>query len=595
MPKYVIKGLWVLGSLVFLAMVLFAGWHLFKKDLANPKSKIAKPLVTDQIKKFISKASDGLYHLKYSRFDLNLDSGKGLITNLNLIADTAVYHYLLRQDKAPNNVASIHIDTLKLSNFGFTKTDSGRRFTIDAITIKNSLITLSNKRQPYNNSPKSGKGIVKELLKDLLNMTAIKRMTLENITFVYVNKNESHIKRTTFKRWNLSISDIGIANLGEHDTSKQTNKAMVKVGQCTILTPDSLYRLTCSNMLLFPIQQSAYMSRFVLQPRLNKVAFYRKSGFNRDRLYFVYRKLTMKNIDIERLLNRQQLHIGNMTAGSAWHEVFNNYHWPNRLRPARKYVYPHERLQLLAFDITIDTIKMHHGYFQYTIAAKKSKKTAKLFMTNIESAFYNVTNNTVQKRQKPYLICYSTNRMMGVAVTRLKYKFNLASKNGAFDMFMRMGRMDAKAANPLAAPLGLMAVKSGTIDRMNMYVKANEQTAKGNIDLYYHDLKINLLKRDDQADTLKKRGLLSFLTNAFMPNDNPKKNGKFRKGPINVIHDRRTSFFGLLWKCTQDGMSSALMGIDQHKDKPDENVVIKVIKKVFKPLQRKKQLKKDLH
>lgn len=38
-----------------------------------------------------------------------------------------------------------------------------------------------------------------------------------------------------------------------------------------------------------------------------------------------------------------------------------------------------------------------------------------------------------------------------------------------------------------------------------------------------------------------------------------------------------------------------MMGIDQHKDKPDENVVIKVINKVFKPLQRKKQLKKDTH
>jgi len=42
-------------------------------------------------------------------------------------------------------------------------------------------------------------------------------------------------------------------------------------------------------------------------------------------------------------------------------------------------------------------------------------------------------------------------------------------------------------------------------------------------------------------------------------------------------------------------MSSAVMGIDQHKSKPDENIAIKVIKKVFKPLQRKKQLKKDMH
>jgi hypothetical protein len=588
--------LWTLGSLLFIACILFAAWRFFKKDLANPKSKIAKPLLTNQIKNFINKASDGLYQVKYGRFDLNIDSGKGLITNLNLKADTAVYRRLLQQRKAPNNVLSLHIDTIKLDHFGFIKTDSGRRFAIAGITIKNSVMTISNKRLSYNDSAKTSNGLVKHLLKDVLNLTSVKRMNLHNMTLVYINRNELHLKRTVLKRLNLSLSDIDIAKLGEReDTAKRTGSAIIKAGQCIVSTPDSLYRLIISDMRLFPEKRSAYMAKFVLQPRLNKVAFYRKSGFNRDRFHFIYKRLAIKNIDIPRLLNRQQLHIGSMTAGSSWHEIYNNYHWPNRLRPVRQYVYPHERLQLLAFDIRIDTIKTHNGYLQYAIAAKKSKQTAKLFLTNIESTVYNLTNNTLQKKRNPYLLCYSDSRMMGTAHTRTKYKFNLESKSGAFSASIHMGRMDAKAINPLAAPLGLIAVRSGTIDQMNMYLKADEQTAKGNIDLYYHDLKINLLKRDDQADSLKKRGFLSFVTNAVMPNDNPKKNGKFRKGPINVIHDRRTSFFGLLWKCSQDGMSSAMMGIDQQKDKPDENVVIKVIKKVFKPLQRKKQLKKDLH
>lgn len=577
---------------MFIGCLLFAGWHLFKKDLANPKSKIVKPLLTDKIKKLINKTSDGLYQLNYNRFDINIDSGKGLITNLNLFADTTVLHRLLINKKAPNNVLSVHIDTLIISHFGFTKTDSGRRFTIEGLTMKNSLITLSNKRQPYNDSSKNKTGLIKDLMKDLLNMTSVKRMTMNNMTFVYINKNESHIKRTVLKRWNVSVSDFGIADLGTRDDTKRAHRALIKARQCTISTPDSLYRLVFSDMILLPEERSAYMSRFVLQPRLNKIAFYQRSGFNRDRFHFIYNRLFMKGIDIERLLTRQQLNIGSMTAGNSWSEVYNNYHWPKRLRPVRKYIYPHERLQLLAFDITIDTIKMHHGYFKYAIAARKSKKTAELFMTNIESTFYNVTNNTFTKQKKPYLTCYSNSRMMGVADTRVKYKFDLASKKGAFTSSVSMGRMDAKAINPLAEPLGLMGVKSGTIDKMNMDLYADEQTAKGNIDLYYHDLKVNLLKHDDQGDTLKKRGFLSFVTNAIMPNDNPKKNGKFRKGPINVIHDQRTSFFGLLWKCTQDGMSSAMMGIDQHKDKPDENVVIKVIKKVFKPLQKKKQRKK---
>jgi len=61
----------------------------------------------------VYKASDGLYQLKLNLFNLNIDAGKGLITNLTLTAGTAVYRRLVRQHNAPNNVLSIHIDTLK--------------------------------------------------------------------------------------------------------------------------------------------------------------------------------------------------------------------------------------------------------------------------------------------------------------------------------------------------------------------------------------------------------------------------------------------------------------------------------------------------
>jgi hypothetical protein len=35
---------WVAGILAFLLVAGYAGWYYFKKDLANPQSKIAKPL-----------------------------------------------------------------------------------------------------------------------------------------------------------------------------------------------------------------------------------------------------------------------------------------------------------------------------------------------------------------------------------------------------------------------------------------------------------------------------------------------------------------------------------------------------------------------
>ncbi|MGY3212387.1 hypothetical protein [Mucilaginibacter sp. HD30] len=589
------KWLWIVAALFVITGTLISGWYFFKKDLANANSKIAKPLLTDQLKKMLHNASDGLYQMKYNSFNLNIDSGKGLITNLKLIADTAVYGRLITQNNAPNNVLSVKIDSLIIKKFGFIKTDSGRRFNIAAIIVKHPVIVCSNKRRAYNDTVRAGSSLIKGLIKDVLKICLVQQVTVNNMTLTYINKNESSTKQTVLRGWNMNLTDISLANFGGNkDSGDEGKQAALKIKGVSIATPDSLYRLTVTDMRLMPEQRSMYIKRFVLKPRLNKVAFYRQSGFNRDRLHFVYNDMWMKNIDLDRLLRRQQLHVGAMTAASSWTEVYNNYHWPRRVRPERNIVHPQQRLQLLAFDVTIDTIKMHSGYFRYAIAAQKSKRTANLYMTNIESSIYHVTNNAMEKKRNPYLVVRSYSRMMGEGKTRVKYIFNLTSKNGAFTSFIHMGPMDAKAANPLSAPLGLMAVKSGTINQMDMYVSATNKTAKGNIDLYYKDLKINLLKRDEKDNTLKKRGFLSLVANMTMPNDNPKGNGEFRKGPINVIRDPRMSFFGLMWKCTQDGMSSAVTGIDQKKDKPDENAVIKVIEKVLKPNQDKKQLKKDV-
>ena len=52
--------LWVISILAVLGIGGYAGWHFFKKDLANPQSKVAKPFLTDQFKKMIAEASDSL-------------------------------------------------------------------------------------------------------------------------------------------------------------------------------------------------------------------------------------------------------------------------------------------------------------------------------------------------------------------------------------------------------------------------------------------------------------------------------------------------------------------------------------------------------
>ncbi|GAB2690967.1 hypothetical protein GCM10027037_12710 [Mucilaginibacter koreensis] len=578
---------WVAGILVVLLAGGYFGWHYFKKDLASPHSKIAKPLLTDQLKKMITEASDSLYHIEYDQFNLNIDSGRGLITNFKLIPDTAVYHRLVKAHKAPNMVWHIQAEQLVINNFGFKKMPEGRRFTVESMVMRHPVIRAVNRRLPFNDTPRTAHQPSKllKIVGDLMQITAVRKMALTNMLFTYVNQNEGREKSTTFEHWNVKINDFSFdhAAAGKADTTNAGKALYIKASLFRIATPDSLYHVNFENMLFSPAQKLLSIAHFSLMPRLSRTAFYKAVKFDKDRIQMSFDRVVMRNIDIERILRRQQFHIGNTTIGRSWVEVYNNYHWPKGKRPLRPDAYPHQKLQKLAFDITIDTMRMHNGYFQFVIAARKSEETSKLFMTHMDGLFTNITNNTAAKKRNPYAITRTRALMMGAGNLLTIYKFNLTSANGAFSNTTTMGAMDGRALNALAKPLAQIEVKSANINKMYMHIDANRYKAKGHLDLYYTNLKVNLLKRDDKTDTLKRRGFLSFLTNTFMPNDNPKKNGKFRQGPINVARDQHQSFFELLWKCSLDGMTSATTGFDQKKKKSDGNLIMKLLRKIVKP------------
>ena len=152
-----------------------------------------------------------------------------------------------------------------------------------------------------------------------------------------------------------------------------------------------------------------------------------------------------------------------------------------------------------------------------------------------------------------------------------EYKLNLEVKNGSYTLSSTLGQMDGTAYNPLTEPLAMLQIKSMDIQKMHMELKADEYKATGNIDFYYKDYKVRLLKQREDK-TLKNRGLISLVSNIILPDDNPKKNGDFRKGPINIVRDPRESFFGFQWRAMVDGITSAMMGNDQKKDKPNNKI-----------------------
>ena len=189
-----------------------------------------------------------------------------------------------------------------------------------------------------------------------------------------------------------------------------------------------------------------------------------------------------------------------MSTASSWSEVYTDYNYPKRKVPVRRHSDPHERLQRLAFDITIDTMNMHNGTFLYAIKAEKSDDVATFKLDNMEGQYVNITNNVDVKAVNHFTSAHSTARVMGGAYMTNNMLFNLTDKDGAFTINSVMGSMDGKLMNPLMKPLALMEVQSLDIEKMKTVIYGNAYRGKGNIDMYYKNMKVAFVKKKDEGE-----------------------------------------------------------------------------------------------
>ncbi len=570
---------WAVSIIGLLIITLIFAWHYLKKGIQSNDPK-AKAIVTKEVKKVVTGESDSLYAIRYTDFHLNIDSGYADITNLNLSADTAIYRKLTDEKKVPNNLITLKAGKIVISNFGFTKVEGKQALHIGRISINDFYAHVTNKVRSYNDTAHTRslisfalKNLFKSLGTDNIIEIKIDNIFMKNTSLVYVNDNESTPRSTALRHLDITISNVSSGELANKDSTGKADAA-IKIGHQKIITGDKLYDVDFDNMRIIPSDKKMLVGTFSLTPRVSKSAFYKvvKAGRANYRYQFTYKGISINNIDFDKFGKRQRIYVPNMTVDDSQMECFTNFNWPLRTPPNRRDKFPNELLQKLAFDVTINKLTVKHGDLYFRIVAKKSQKEALLTLNDIHSVTTNITNNAAAKSINAYTKSISDLKVMNAGLMRSEMVFNLVNKNAPVTLSATVGEMDGTALNPLSEALSMMQIKSAQIEKMETNMKIDEYKATGNIDFYYKNMKVRLLRKDDKGE-LKKMPVLSFFTNMVLPNDNPKKNGKFRKGPINVIRDPRESFFGFIWRGMLDGMSSAMSGADQTKKEPGNSII----------------------
>ncbi len=576
--------------MVVAILVVIGGgvWYVYNAYIAGNRWK---PILQQELKDLVLRSSDSLYHIEYSDFDLNLASGNASLYDFKLIPDMSVYDRLLKLKKAPDNVFTLSVKKLLIKNVGAKKAYREKILDIDDITIDKPSLTIVNKRMPFNDTVKVGKPKTPyQVLSKVFKKLHIDSIALKDISLNYVNKNGPVVQTTTLNNIDISISDILIDSLSSKDPARfyYTKDVNVTVHDYHLTTPDKLYEAKVKKMFFSTAQRVIQLNDVSFLPNYNRTDFYRVTGKSGDIYSLKFKKIDVNDLDLQDLLRVQSVYAGNVNIKGADVSIYSNNAFKGK-KSSKIGKDPQQALQKLSLDLWVKRININNARISYSETDATTNATGEILFTHTNGTFFNVTNDDDQKRRNPYMRAAVATRFMDAAPFNVNFKFNLAAKDGAFNYNGELGAFDGRILDKLVKPLAMVHVKSADVDKLDFNVDASNYAGKGNLQFYYRNLNIQLLKKVAGTNVLQDQGFLSKVANTLIiDNNNPGKDGVLRQGPIDLAREPDVSFFSFLYKALLDGLKPSV-----GYTKKTEGQVNVAITKVSNLVSKIKQFEED--
>ena len=202
--------------------------------------------------------------------------------------------------------------------------------------------------------------------------------------------------------------------------------------------------------------------------------------------------------------------------------------------------------------MSLKNISIDDGVLRYTERDSSSGKEGHLLITRIKGQVENVKNKDFVETDS--LSCSLKGFLMDSALIKLAIQQSYSDPRSTFLINLQVTPTPLSILNPMVTPLSNLMITSGTINSLNLHAVASEYVAFGEMKMYYHNLRVRLLKDGAHEKRTLCNRALNFLLNTFLI----KKNNTSRTGLVYFKRLRDKSFFNYILKMTLSGMTSSI-------------------------------------
>jgi hypothetical protein len=589
MLKSLYKKRWIKTLVIFVAV--FAGILIVAAISVNA---YWSPVLGDKLKSTIYKATDSLYRVDFTKMRLNVLSGKITIDDIILKPDTVLYNELKLNNKAENNLYELKIKRLVLDGIQSWTLYRERKLIIGSITLTQPEMKINYENLKNEDSePKETRSIY-ERIKDDLQSIQVKRIDLHDVNFNYTDLSGKQPRVVAFKELDLHASNLKIDSATQADQSRflfcEDVSARLQNYQALFL--DELYTYQFKSLYMSTATRRLELYGLSIKPNLSDRKFAAKFNVQTDRYDLAFDTVRLDNFDLKAMNKYRHLRTSNLHIINGNLNVFLDRNLP---KPDidKSENYPHNALKRLNMDVIADTVTFKNVNIGYTELNPKNQQKGKITFKKLGGNITNVTTNPSKLKENNIANANLTAYLMGYGKMDVNIRFNLTANDGQFTYKGSLGAMDLKHMNAVAQPLGMVKINSGTVKSLNFNVSGNNSGSKGTVDFLYNNLKISILKVDDN-EMVKKQGLISMLANVLIIKDaNPENPGE-KAHSSNVVFERprRASFFNLMWKTVFLGVKDAVglsLNVEEDMKKKAQSIEKNKTERELKREERRKR------
>lgn len=336
------------------------------------------------------------------------------------------------------------------------------------------------------------------------------------------------------------------------DHDKHYKASRIVLQHTDLHLEDSLYRIGITRIDYDQREKSLTIDTIRIKPLLTRLAFARRSGYERDRIDGVVPYVRLRGLDIGYGDSTDVSVTSLRTQGFV--KFFRDKRFPhtNLTKPL-----PHALVQQLPFNLRIDSLHIDKSYIEYEEHPEKASYSGKIFFDDLAGVITNISSHP--QTDDASMRVQASARFLGASRINLKAALSLSEQASTVEGMLEGLELDK--LNALVEPMAAMKIESGFLHRLSFHFYFNDFRADGSVKLNYENLRIiSLRRKDDKSEDDKKDNIQTFILNTFvikrnMTTDLPEDK---RTGVIVNERDKTRSIFNYWWKSVFAGIKSAM-------------------------------------